>query len=69
MGGAPKYREDPDVVAQRNEMKDKARQEAQKQSEESTVDLSQRRMGARGAQALFSAGYSGFPRTLGQANV
>lgn len=66
---APKYKEDPEAVAQRKRQEAKAQQEANLQGEESAADLAGRRMGSRGAQALFSAGYSGFPRTMGTANV
>jgi hypothetical protein len=66
---APKPKEDPEAAAQRKQQEDKARQEAAVQSEQSTADLAAKRMGTRGAQALFSAGYQGFPRTMGTANV
>lgn len=66
---APKFKESPEAIAQRKRQEELAQQEARKQGEESTADLTGRRMGSRGAQALFSAGYSGFPRTLGSANV
>jgi hypothetical protein len=66
---APKYKEDPAAIQQRKQQEAKAAQEAQLQGEQATADTAARRMGTRGAQALFSAGYAGFPRTLGTANV
>lgn len=66
---APKQKEDPEAAAQRKAQQDKANQEAANQAAQSEQDLAARRMGSRGAQALFSSGYGGFARTMGSANL
>lgn len=60
----PKPKEDPEAARQRKRMEDEAAIERDKQAMSAGAD-NFRRIGTGNTKSLFSAGYGGFPRTLG----